>query len=121
MDKAKKGLSESQEKKAVAEGDLEVTSKDLAEDINTKATLHQDCMSGAEEFEMATKSRGEELKALAEAKKGIKGTSGGAAEQTYGFFLQLSSSADLSKEEAVRFVRDLARKTKAPALAQLAS
>merc|ERR1719486_407802 len=85
MDKAKKGLSESQEKKAVAEGDLEVTSKDLAEDIQTKATLHQDCMTGAEEFELATKSRGEELKALATAKKVIKESTGGAAEQTYSF------------------------------------
>merc|ERR1719321_1561317 len=82
-------------------------------------------MNGAEEFELATKSRGEELKALATAKKVIKDATGGAAGQTYGFnqmsFLQLSSSADLSKAEAVRFVRDLARKTKAPALAQLAS
>merc|ERR1719335_639999 len=61
MDKAKKNLAESQEKKSVAEGDLDVTSKDLAEDIKTKSTLHQDCMAAAEEFEMATKSRGEEL------------------------------------------------------------
>merc|ERR1719258_1002124 len=83
MDKAKKGLSESQEKKAVATGDLEVTSKDLAEDVETKATLHQDCMTGAEEFELATKSRGEELKALATAKKVIKESTGGAAEQSY--------------------------------------
>merc|ERR1719395_44977 len=128
MDKAKKGLAESQEKKSVAEGDLDVTSKDLAEDIKAKATLHQDCMTAAEEFELATKSRGEELKALATAKKVIKestGGSDGAAEQTYGFnqlsFMQLSSSADLAKQEAVRFVRDLSRKTKSPALAQLAS
>jgi hypothetical protein len=125
MDKAKKGLSESQEKKAVAEGDLEVTSKDLAEDIQTKATLHQDCMTAAEEFELATKSRGEELKALATAKKVIKESTGGAAEQSYGLnqesFLQIASSADLAKTEAVRFVRDLSRKTKSPALAQLAS
>jgi hypothetical protein len=125
MDKAKKGLSESQEKKAVATGDLEVTSKDLAEDIKTKATLHQDCMNAAEEFELATKSRGEELNALATAKKVIKETTGGAAEQSYGLnqisFLQMSSGADLANAEAVRFVRDLARKTNAPALAQLAS
>merc|ERR1719276_740523 len=61
MDKAKKDLAESQEKKASAEGDLDVTSKDLAEDIKAKATLHQDCMTAAEEFELSTKSRGEEL------------------------------------------------------------
>merc|ERR1719198_2072494 len=125
MDAAKKGLSESQEKKANAEGDHKVTSADLEEDMKTKATLHADCMNAAEEFELATKSRGEELKALATAKKVLKETSGGAAEQTYGLnqmsFLQLGSGADLSKFEAVRFIRDLARKTKAPALAQLAS
>jgi hypothetical protein len=125
MDKAKKALAESQEKKAVAEGDLDVTSKDLAEDIKAKATLHDDCMTAAEEFELATKNRGEELKALATAKKVIKEATGGAAEQTYGLnqisFMQLSSSADLAKFEAVRFIRDLARKSNSAALAQLAS
>merc|ERR1719515_315008 len=123
MDKAKKGLAESQEKKAVATGDLEVTTKDLNEDINTKSTLHQDCMSAAEEFELSTKSRGEELNALATAKKVIKETTGGAAGQSYSFLqrAQVSSGADLAKFEAVRFIRDLARKSKAPALAQLAS
>merc|ERR1719487_2007126 len=114
MDKAKKGLAESQEKKATAEGDLDVTSKDLAEDIQTKKTLHQDCMDAAEEFELSTKSRGEELKALATAQKIIAESTGGAAGQSYGFgqvsFLQLSSGADLANAEAVRFVRDLARK-----------
>merc|ERR1740130_469294 len=53
MDKAKKGLAESQEKKAGATGDLAVTSADLAEDIATKGTLHQDCMTAAEEFGLA--------------------------------------------------------------------
>merc|ERR1719515_561670 len=102
MDKAKKGLAESQEKKAVATGDLEVTTKDLNEDINTKKTLHQDCMNGAEEFELSTKSRGEELNALATAKKVIKETTGGAAGQSYSFLqrAQVSSGADLAKFEA---------------------
>merc|ERR1719502_963474 len=120
MDKAKKDLAESQEKKATAEGGLEAASKDLAEDQTTKRTLHQDCMSAAEEFESETKSRGEELNALATAKKVIKENTGGAADQSYSF-LQLSSSADLRKVEAVRFIRDLARKSKSAALAQLAS
>merc|ERR1719359_2778769 len=77
MDKAKKDLAASQEKKATAEGDLEVTTKDLNEDLATKKTLHQDCMNAAEEFELSTKSRGEELNALATAKKVIKETTGG--------------------------------------------
>merc|ERR1719335_1504370 len=84
MDKAKKNLAESQENKAVAEGDLDATSKDLADDIATKSTLHNDCMNAAEEFELATKSRGEELNALATAKKVIVEATGGAAEQSYG-------------------------------------
>merc|ERR1719160_171564 len=124
MDKAKKNLAASQEGKANAEGDLKATSKDLAEDISSKSTLHQDCMSAAEEFELTTKSRGEELNALATAKKVIQESTGGAAGQTYFnqmSFLQLSSGADLAKVEAVRAVRDLARKTKSSALAQLAS
>merc|ERR1719387_604864 len=82
-------------------------------------------MGAAEEFELATKSRGEELKALATAKKVIAESTGGAAGQSYGLnqvsFLQLSSGADLAKAEALRFIRDLSRKLKAPALAQLAS
>jgi len=130
MDAAKKNKASAQEKKAAAEGDLDVTSKDLAEDIKTKSTLHQECMTAAEEFEAATKSRGEELNALATAKKVIKEATGGAAGQSYGLsqlsFLQVErmnvvSGADLAKFEAVRFVRDLSRKTKSPALAQLAS
>jgi hypothetical protein len=123
MDAAKKNMAESQEGKAIAEGDLASTSKDLKDDIATKSELHNDCMSAAEEFELATKSRGEELKALATAKKVIVEATGGATEQSYSFLqvARISSGADLSKEEAVRFVRDLARKSKSTALAQLAS
>merc|ERR1719335_1375915 len=120
MDKAKKALAESQEKKANAEGDLAATQKDLDEDEKAKAQLHQDCMSAAEKFELATKSRGEELKALAVAKKVIKESTGGAAEQTYGLnqmsFLQLASSADTMAIRFIRFVRDLARKTNSASL-----
>merc|ERR1719149_493240 len=125
MDKAKKNLAESQENKAVAMGDLDTTSKDLTEDVSSKSTLHQDCMTAAEEFELATKSRGEELNALAQAKKVIQEMTGGAAGQSYALsqvsFLQVASAADLAKFEAVRFIKDLARKTKSPMLAQLAS
>jgi len=125
LDEEKASKAANEELKAVSEGDLEVTSSDLAEDTATKATLHQDCMTAAEEFESATKSRGEELKALATAKKVIKEATGGAASQSYDLnqmsFLQVSSQAHLAQFEAVRFIRDLARKSKSPALAQLAS
>jgi len=120
--KAKKNLATSAEAKATAEGDLAVTSKDLDEDNKALATLHQDCMSGAEDFEAETKSRGEELTALATAKKVIVEATSGAAAQSYSFVQTgMSSSADLAKFEAVRFVRDLAMKQKSTVLAQLAS
>jgi len=81
-------------------------------------------MTKAEEFEAETKSRGEELKALATAKKIIKEAIGGAALDQVDSFLQtskLSSQADLANFEVVRYVRDLAKKEKSAALAQLAS
>lgn len=124
MDEAKKGINEAGEKKATAEGDLEVTTKDLAADVKELRELHADCMMKAEDFESETKSRSEELGALAEAKKVISQTVSGAEQQTYGlaqeaesFFQVRASSARFT---VVRFVRELARKHNAPALAQLA-
>merc|ERR1719197_1415283 len=110
MDAAKKGKAASEEGKATAEGDLAVTTKDLDEDTSTLSTLHQDCMTGAEDFQAETTSRGEELKALATAKKILQEALGGAAAQTYSFLQvdsrsSLSTGADLANFEAVRFVR----------------
>merc|ERR1719172_523077 len=80
LDKAKKNLATSEKGEAAAQGDRDVTSKDLAEDTKDLATLHQDCMKGAEDFEAETKSRGEELKALATAKKIIVEARSGAQD-----------------------------------------
>merc|ERR1719217_370083 len=122
LDKTKKSLGASAEAQAAAEGDLAVTTKDLDEDTKDLATLHQDCMTGAEDFEAETKSRGEELKALATAKKVIVEATSGASDLSYGFLqTSMSSGADLAKFEAVRLVRDLAQKQRSAALAQLAS
>merc|ERR1719252_162814 len=85
MDKAKKKKAAAEETKAVAEGELEVVNKGLAEDITQLNNVHHDCMTKAEDFEVSTKSRGEELAALAKAKKIIIEATGGATAQTYGF------------------------------------
>jgi len=128
---AKKDIATSKGTKATAEGDLAMTAKDLAEDEEVVKTLHQDCMEASEDFEAEVKSRGEELSALAEAKKVISQAAGGAEGVVYGglqvpSLLQeeqsrLSTGTDLANYEAVRFVRKLAREYKDPALAQLAS
>merc|ERR1712151_1315875 len=65
-------------------------------------------------FEAETRSRGEEVKAMAEAKKVIREATGAAS------FVQLASTSG-SDQQAVRMVRDLARKDGSTALAQLAS
>jgi len=120
---AKKGLGASGAAKAEAEGDLAATSKDMSSDESTKAALHANCMEKAETFEAEVKSRNEELKALAEAKKVLKETTSGAGEQSYAF-LQLgsgiASGVDLAHFEAVRFVQGLAQKQNSKSLAQLA-
>jgi len=121
FNEAKMGIAGSSEKKATAEGDLAVTSKDLAEDLKAKGTLHHDCMTKAENFEAETKSRGEELAALAKAKQIIGEATGSALSQVS--FLQrnrLASGAGLSVLESVRFIRDLAQKQHSSALSQLA-
>merc|ERR1712039_910803 len=110
---SKKALAASGEKKAAAEGDLAATTKTKNEDVSTLADLHQACLTYAQNYEAETKSRGEELKALAEAKKVISENTAGAEGATYSFnqvsFAQLSSQADLAKFEAVRVVRKLAQ------------
>jgi len=122
---AKKGMAASGSSKAEAEGDLAATSKDLASDEDTKASLHANCMEKAETFEAEQKSRGEELKALAEAKKVLVETTSGADAQSYsllqtGATSGLSTGADLARYEAVRFVQDLSLKQNSTALVQLA-
>jgi len=125
MDEAKTSLAASAEAKATAEGDLSVTNKDLAADTSALADLHKDCLGKAQDFEAATKSRTEELKALAEAKKILAETTSGADTITYGLtqvsFLQLNSMEGLVQFEAIRLIRDLARKQSSSSLAQLAT
>merc|ERR1719265_2395677 len=125
LDKTQKKKAEAGQTQATAEGDLAVTNKALGEDIQQLADTHHDCMTKAQDFEMATKSRAEELKALAEAKKIINEMTGGAAGQSYSFLQVASESriktrADLANFEVVRRVEALARRLHSTALAQLA-
>merc|ERR1719493_398913 len=120
LGEAKTGIAASSEKKATAEGDLEVTSKNLDEDIKALSELHHQCLTKAQDYEAETKSRGEELTAIATAKKAIQDTTSGAGDLSYGFsqvsFLQRSQSGGL---QVVRFFRELAQRKHFPALAQL--
>merc|ERR1719242_1655483 len=120
LEEAKTGIAASNEKKATAEGDLGVTTKNLDEDVLALSELHHECLTKAQDYEAETKSRGEELTAIATAKKTIEETTSGAADLSYGLnqvsFLQRSQSGGF---EAVRFLRELAHQKHFPALAQL--
>merc|ERR1739838_1281930 len=89
-------------------------------DILALSELHHECLSKAQDYEAETKSRGEELTAIATAKKTIEETTAGAGDLSYGFgqvsFLQRSQSGGL---QVVRFFRELAHQKHFPALAQL--
>eukprot|EP00746_Dinoflagellata_sp_MGD_P162347 gnl/MRDRNA2_/MRDRNA2_89871_c0_seq1.p1 gnl/MRDRNA2_/MRDRNA2_89871_c0~~gnl/MRDRNA2_/MRDRNA2_89871_c0_seq1.p1 ORF type:complete len:726 (+),score=241.67 gnl/MRDRNA2_/MRDRNA2_89871_c0_seq1:61-2178(+) len=133
----KKDKAEAQETKATAEGELTIVTKDLSDDWQTLNDAHHDCMSKAEEFEVATSSRKEELKALATAKKFIKDMTGFAQQQAYSgsaSFVQLSMKAHLrarsksqnqlaigtSGFQAIKLIRHLASDLQSRALVQLA-
>jgi len=134
LDKCKKRKAEAQEVKAINEGDLSVTAKDLGENIKQLNGIHHDCMTKAQDFEVETASRAEELKALATAKKIVKEMVGGAFEQVYDgetSLLQMSSQRTAAKArdsdqgmssgaEAIKLIKRLARKTGSSVLVQLA-
>jgi len=126
LTEAKSGLAATKEKKAVNEGDLESTDKDLKEDVTSLEELHRTCLGKATDFEEETKSRNEELSALAQAKKIITETTGGATDQAYGLvdtsFVQVSSKTRLSSgASALRIIRRMAYSDHSPTLTQLAS
>merc|ERR1719497_12840 len=77
MDAAKKGISESTERKATAKGDL-----------------HQQCEAAAATYAAESKSRDEELAALAAAKTIVVEATGGAVLDQVAF-IQMASSKDL--------------------------
>jgi len=124
MEGAKRGIAESSQKKASAAGDLEVTTRELHNDQEAKAQAELNCRNAATTHAAETKSRNEELQALAEARRVITEATGSALTQVSLLQLaqsELSSSRDLHKYEAVRLVRDLAHKQNSKSLAQLAA
>jgi len=116
----KNSLSVAEEGKAVAEGDLGVTSKDLEASENALATVGSECMSVAADHEATVAARAEELAVIAKAKQILEETSKGAVDASYSF-LQISSHADLKNSEVIAMVKNLAKKQHSTALAQLAS
>merc|ERR1719387_855046 len=114
-----KNLAEAKDKKngceidkADAEADLAMLTKALAEAEEDLATAQASCMQVAADHEVTVKSRAEELKALAEAKKILTSTTPGAEEHTYSLLQMASGSrlrsrADLANAEVVTLIKRL--------------
>jgi chromosome segregation ATPase len=118
MDDTKSFKASAEEKKASAEGDLQMTIKELKAAEDKLAGAQGDCMQVAADHDATVQARETELKTIAEAKKILVDTSSGAVSQTYSF-VQVMSSAQGS--EAIEFVKKLSQKYHSAALAQLAS
>jgi len=126
MEEEKSLKAATEESKAIAEGDLAETTKELSGDSGSLADAQSTCMQVAADHEAMVKSRSEELTAIATAKKVLSETSGGAVEQSYSFVQVATSSrlqthADLANAEVVGLVKKLAAQHHSAALAQLAS
>jgi chromosome segregation ATPase len=111
------------EGKAGAEGDLEVTTKQLEDSKKALETASSTCMQVAADHQATVAAREEELKVLAKAIELLKSTTTGAVDETYSFLQrsQIHSSGDLAQTEAIALVRKLSREHHSAALSQLAS
>merc|ERR1719414_1821729 len=94
MKEEKTSKAGSSEAKAEATGDLEVTTKELANAEETLATARSTCMKVGADHEMTVNARAEELKVIAEAKKILAETTSGAVDQTYSF-VQVTAKSKL--------------------------
>jgi len=122
MSEEKSLKAQTEEAKAVAEGDLSETVKGLAEDKKALATASSTCMTVAADHEATVKSRNEELDAIATARKILSDTSSGAVSQSYSFIQsKMETRADLANAEVVGMIKKLAKQHHSAALAQLAS
>jgi len=126
MSEEKAGLAQASEEKATAEGDLQTTTKRLADSADALATAHTGCMQTAADHEATVGARKEELKVIAEATEILKSTSSGAVGQTYSLVqlaqgARMRTRADLAGSEVVALVKRVAREQHSAALAQLAT
>jgi len=122
MEEEKSGKAAAEEQKATDEADLAVTTKDLANGQEELAKATQGCLTTAADHEATIAAREEELKVIAEAKKILEETTGGAVDQTYSFIqTSMSTRVDLKRGEITAIVKGLAKSHHSAALAQLAS
>merc|ERR1719326_1438758 len=104
----KSAKAAAEEAKAVAEGELETPSKNLADDETHLKDLQQECMTASEEDTESKESRAEELEALATAKKILEEKTGAAADRAYSFIqIGTVSKSKAGTKEVKQHILDL--------------
>jgi len=126
LEAAKSSRGDATGAEANAKGDLEKTIKELKDAKETLETTNANCMRTAADHDASVKARSEELKMIAEGKKILVSTTGGAESQTYSLVQVKASSKDkshsnLARSEVVTVVKRLAKQQHSVALSQLAS
>jgi len=128
LDEEKAAKLEAEEAKATAEGDLASTVKALAEAEAALAEANRNCMQVATDHEETVQGRSAELAAIAQAKKILEESTGGAETQTYSFIqmsstrkIQMRTRTNLASADLLTLLRRLAKEQHSTALTQLAS
>jgi len=128
MEEQKAAKAEAEEAKAVAEGDLATTEKALAEAQAALAECNKNCMQVATDHAETVQGRTEELAAIAEAKKILEESTGGAESQTYsllqtssGSKIRMRARSNLASADLISLLKRLADEHHSTALTQLAS
>jgi hypothetical protein len=128
LDEEKASKAAAEEAKAVAEGDLATTVKAIAEAKAALEAANRNCMQVATDHAETVKGRAAELAAIAEAKKILEESTGGAEDQAYSL-LQTSTNSkmkmrmrtNLASADLLTLLKRLAQQHHSSALTQLAS
>jgi len=117
-------MAASAQSKATAAADLSMTVKDLADTTAALKSGNAGCMQVAADHDATLAGRAEELKTIEEARAILLSSTEGAVEKTYSLLQEssrLKTHVDLAGAEVVSMIKQLAKDTGSPALAQLAS
>jgi hypothetical protein len=117
----KKKKAGSEEAKATAEGELEVTVKDIKTTEEALALTQKDCMQVATDHEAAVQSMNEELKVIAMAIKIIKEATFVQTSATSFVQTKMETAMQSVSSKVTQTLRRLAKEQHSGALAQLAS
>jgi len=132
LDEEKNAKAEAEKSKATAEGNLDITTKELAKASDDYAGIQRDCMREAADHEATVSGRAAELKVLTEAKKIVQAQMGNNAlsleqtDETLSFVQMSSTARRLTRarhtgNNVVLLVQRLAAQQKSDQLKQLAS